>query len=662
MKKFKIQLSETTLKRRSSTVAQWNRWIINKFSELYENKKCNDKNQSELKNDENIENEQFEIKNSAIKTHEEEFNYNTFFETNTYSKTKKVQSIRLKKVATYLNFELDGEIVKTKTVKELCYDNLIKENNRYILKEANTNSSTLEKINLIANDFDLNEPLKNQESTILKINDILKEDKNIRINHLIKIIERFNRSVPYPIEKNHKIKTLINLLLDDSILELDNGKEKNTELSGWKKLIFEKIESIPGIFFTLEELYSFSEEFEKHYPNNSEIKSKIRQTLQQLRDIGHVKFVGNGIYQLAENDLEKSYNTDLNEFNHVEVVDNEVIDFEPTNNEIIGIKQNNNETLDIEPNNHEVVDIDSTGDIITNVEPTDHVIIENRSNLKTAYITKLVGERYKNRYRINKFINGKLHTFGHYSTLEEAIIERDKLIENNWFDEKKANKVKFSFDNLNLSEKNISKIKDLKSTNKLSRSRERSVKSFYFILSEFSEELDISDEMFDDAFSLYLDLIEKGSNKGVSVKEIFSALIYIASRLKHDPRTFDEIATVTQLNKTKISRMSNKITKVLGIQLPISKPEDYLPRLVKKCGVGDGIKVKTYNLMSSLGADFTNVKNPITMAIICLYHEIKLSDSDMTQDKFLNSVGTTQTTLRKRYAELSDYLKKNNKI
>ena len=51
----------------------------------------------------------------------------------------------------------------------------------------------------------------------------------------------------------------------------------------------------------------------------------------------------------------------------------------------------------------------------------------NYSETERKYITK-VG----NSFRISKLINGELRHFGHYSSLEEAIEIRDKLIENSW--------------------------------------------------------------------------------------------------------------------------------------------------------------------------------------------------------------------------------------
>ena len=49
--------------------------------------------------------------------------------------------------------------------------------------------------------------------------------------------------------------------------------------------------------FTLNEMYSFEQYLKLKHPDNNNIKPKIRQQLQFLRDKGFVEFLGNGNYK-----------------------------------------------------------------------------------------------------------------------------------------------------------------------------------------------------------------------------------------------------------------------------------------------------------------------------------------------------------------------------
>ncbi len=64
-------------------------------------------------------------------------------------------------------------------------------------------------------------------------------------------------------------------------------KPDASALFGWQKLVYEKL---PSGVFTTHEIYLFEEEFRKQYPDNVNIQAKIRQILQQLRDLELIKY------------------------------------------------------------------------------------------------------------------------------------------------------------------------------------------------------------------------------------------------------------------------------------------------------------------------------------------------------------------------------------
>jgi len=62
-------------------------------------------------------------------------------------------------------------------------------------------------------------------------------------------------------------------------------------LQRWQKLVFSKL---PNTIFQTSELYQYIDEFSPIYPNNQHIEAKIRQILQQLRDLGIITSLGEG--------------------------------------------------------------------------------------------------------------------------------------------------------------------------------------------------------------------------------------------------------------------------------------------------------------------------------------------------------------------------------
>lgn len=77
----------------------------------------------------------------------------------------------------------------------------------------------------------------------------------------------------------------------------DKLQVENIQNRGWLFDILNCINHIKNQFFTLDEIYGFEEVLQIKHPNNNNIKPKIRQQLQFLRDKGFIAFLGNGKYK-----------------------------------------------------------------------------------------------------------------------------------------------------------------------------------------------------------------------------------------------------------------------------------------------------------------------------------------------------------------------------
>lgn len=68
-------------------------------------------------------------------------------------------------------------------------------------------------------------------------------------------------------------------------------------LNGWRKTVFEVVDAIPANEFAIADVYAAGPDLQRLYPNNHRIEAKIRQQLQELRNMGLVKFLGGGKYR-----------------------------------------------------------------------------------------------------------------------------------------------------------------------------------------------------------------------------------------------------------------------------------------------------------------------------------------------------------------------------
>lgn len=97
------------------------------------------------------------------------------------------------------------------------------------------------------------------------------------------------------------------------ILKLKNNKPVDKVVENYikvKRLHTENINSRPWLFdvlscvnnigsdeFCLQDVYNYSEVLQKKHTQNHNVKAKIRQQLQLLRDKGFIEFLGKGYYK-----------------------------------------------------------------------------------------------------------------------------------------------------------------------------------------------------------------------------------------------------------------------------------------------------------------------------------------------------------------------------
>ena len=75
-------------------------------------------------------------------------------------------------------------------------------------------------------------------------------------------------------------------------------KVKKADAKGWILDIMNCIDALNKKEFTLADVYAFESDLKIIHPENKNIKPKIRQQLQFLRDKGYLEFVGEGVYRL----------------------------------------------------------------------------------------------------------------------------------------------------------------------------------------------------------------------------------------------------------------------------------------------------------------------------------------------------------------------------
>ena len=109
------------------------------------------------------------------------------------------------------------------------------------------------------------------------------------------VIEKVPEQGRIPIVSNGRIiepSQVIERVNISSKLETENMNSR-----GWIMDVLNCVNKISVPIFSLEDMYSFEVELKNKHPENHNVKPKIRQQLQFLRDKGFIEFLGNGKYK-----------------------------------------------------------------------------------------------------------------------------------------------------------------------------------------------------------------------------------------------------------------------------------------------------------------------------------------------------------------------------
>lgn len=77
-------------------------------------------------------------------------------------------------------------------------------------------------------------------------------------------------------------------------------RETGGSARGWLIEVMKAVEAIGRTDFSLEDVYAFERHFSSLYPDNNNVRPKIRQQLQVLRDNGYLEFTSRGQYRLTK--------------------------------------------------------------------------------------------------------------------------------------------------------------------------------------------------------------------------------------------------------------------------------------------------------------------------------------------------------------------------
>jgi len=172
-------------------------------------------------------------------------------------------------------------------------------------------------------------------------------------------------------------------------------------------------------------------------------------------------------------------------------------------------------------------------------------------------------------------------------------------------------------------------------------------------LDRLSSQLGIPRGVKESSAVLYRRAIEKKLIRGRSIEAMIAASIYAACRMRKIPRTLDEIARFSRINKKELGRCYRLILRELDVSIPIASPIDFIPRFGAELSLSGRTQKRAAEIVNlARKAGLTAGKDPTGLAAASIYISAILEGERRTQREIAEVVHVTEVTVRNRYKEL----------
>jgi len=215
-----------------------------------------------------------------------------------------------------------------------------------------------------------------------------------------------------------------------------------------------------------------------------------------------------------------------------------------------------------------------------------------------------------------------------------------------------------------LGEKRIRKYTRLKKwQERVSTSIERNLRLAMNELRKVASFLNLPNVVKEEASRIYNFGLQRGLVRGRSMESVIAACIYAACRTYNIPRTLDEIASASDVERKEIGRTYRFITRKLVLTVNPSNPKDYIARFASVLHLSpktqnDSLKI----LQRAEVSELTSGRGPAGIAAAALYVAALLNNEKRTQREVADVAGITEVTIRNRYKELLEKLGLEEKL
>jgi len=198
---------------------------------------------------------------------------------------------------------------------------------------------------------------------------------------------------------------------------------------------------------------------------------------------------------------------------------------------------------------------------------------------------------------------------------------------------------------------------------RVSTAIERNLRMALTEIKRIASILNLPDSIEEEAARIYTMGVQRGLVRGRSMEQVVAGTIYITCKRNDIPKTLEEIAEITGIDKKEIAKNARFVARQLQLKvLPVS-PISYIARFASDLRVKPSTQTSAVKLIEKAqSVGLTSGKSPKGIAAASIYVASLLNAERKTQSRISEVSGVTEVTIRNRYKELVRALKLEEEI
>ena len=176
-------------------------------------------------------------------------------------------------------------------------------------------------------------------------------------------------------------------------------------------------------------------------------------------------------------------------------------------------------------------------------------------------------------------------------------------------------------------------------------------------ITKISNNLNLPKNILETASVIYRKAVKEKLIRGRSIQGVTSAAIYLACRQCGLPRTLDEIAQSSGVNKKEVGRSYRFLIRELNYSIPPLRPSQYITKFSNQLTMQGKVEEIAHKILAAAKElKLTSGRGPTGIAAAASYVASVLTGERKTQREIAEIAQVTEVTIRNRYKELVERL------